>query len=77
MKDQLQFICNNCGLIFDQLHGRNTINRNKAKYIQVLVDEIQSALDDISNELQRAELDQEDDDFDRRHAYPICDDYDL
>lgn len=51
MRAQLQFICNNCGLIFDQLHGRDSINKDNARYIQVLVDEIQSALDDLSNEL--------------------------
>lgn len=51
MRAQLQFICNNCGLIFDELHERDSISKDNARYIQVLVNEIQSALDDLSNEL--------------------------
>ena len=38
-----------------------------------LFDEMQFCLDEISGTNCNEELDQEDDDFDRRHAYPICD----
>ena len=74
MREHLQLIRKNSELIYERTNGRDTITRNQAKILQSLFDEMQFCLDEISNELQRAELDQEDDDFDRRHAYPICDD---
>lgn len=73
MREHLQLIRKNSELIYERTNGRDIITRNQAKILQSLFDEMQFCLDEISNELQRAELDQEDDDFDRRHAYPICD----
>ena len=61
MRDQLMFICAVCETIHSELDGQHTITRKKSRYIQILLDEIQSALDDISNEMD--DLGLEDDDY--------------
>ena len=70
MREQLQEIATAAETLYSMTHGRDCLTRGYLRNLQAIVDDIQDALDLATNEAIRAE---QDDEYDRRQAYPITD----
>ena len=70
MREQFQEIATAAETIHDMTYGRSYLPRESLHTLQLMLDDMQAALDRVTNEAIRAE---QDDEYDRRQAFPITD----